>query len=75
MQIKKKKENYAAALMRSLFSVFEEHTLNFLHCSIKITQGIILAIQLCKKSTVQSTGNNAEKSTLVQAKDKNFQKY
>jgi len=39
----------AAASKRSLLSYFEEHPFNSLHYSVKITQDIILAIQLAKK--------------------------
>jgi len=35
--------------MRSLLGFFEEHILNCLHCCAKITQDIILEIQLAKK--------------------------
>jgi len=47
----KTQEIYAAALRRSvlILSFYEKHTLNCLYCSVKVTQDIILAIELAQK--------------------------
>jgi len=72
---KNKKENYAAAQKRSLLSFFEEHILNCLHCSEKITQDIILAIQLAKKVPFKVSDTIQKKVPRYRQKGTNFQKY